>query len=280
MVTDEKTIGKTMYEYMRKNGIPTDRRERKLTQMLNTNGELFVVPNYYLWFLLDNCYFKIDDIEETFIFYRSTAFTNFTNEFMDKKTIAASEQDKKFYKMVMNCSYESDGMNMEKFTKSRMINSDQAFIEHLSPNYVSTTLLTPDIKDSEGNIVKHAMYQVEKKPATFSCTSNLASFFYTLDNAKFWYLNIVFNGIYKCLDMSKLHFIEGVTDSQAWAVAGSPSKHITQAFEEDIIDKAFYNAFANGFFPTSFYTTDGKFPAFDEFREEHPEHEEDRLPAI
>jgi hypothetical protein len=74
--------------------------------------------------------------------------------------------------------------------------------------------------------------------------------------------------------MNKLHFIEGDTDSQVWAVAGSPSKPITQAFEEVIIDKAFYNAFANGFFPTSFYTTDSKFPAFDEFREKHPEHDE------
>jgi hypothetical protein len=193
-----------------------------------------------------------------FIFRKSIAFTNFTNEFMDKKTIAASEQEKKFYKMVMNSSYRSDGMNTEKFTKSHMINSDQAFIEHLSPNFVSTTLLTPDIKDSEGNIVKHAVYQVEKKLATFSCTSNISSFFYTLDNSKFWYLNIVFNGMYKCLDMSKLHFIEGDTDSQAWAVARSPSMPITQVFEEVIIDKGFYNAFANRFFPTSFYTTDGK----------------------
>jgi hypothetical protein len=83
IVTDEKTIGKTMYEYMRENGIPTDRHERKLTQMLNTNGESFVTSNYYLWFLLDNCYFKIEDIEEMFIFHKSTAFTNFTNEFMD-----------------------------------------------------------------------------------------------------------------------------------------------------------------------------------------------------
>jgi hypothetical protein len=185
MVADEKTIGSKMYKYMKDNSIPTDRFETKLTQMLNTNGESFVISNYYLWFLLDNCYFKIDNIEEMFIFHKSTAFTNFTNEFMDKKTIAASEQEKQFYKMVMNSSYGSDVMNAEKFTKSRMINSDQAFIEHLSPNFVSTTLLTPDIKDSEGNIVKHAIYQVEKKPATFSCTSNLASFFYTLDNTKF-----------------------------------------------------------------------------------------------
>jgi hypothetical protein len=97
--------------------------------------------------------------------------------------------------MVMNSSYGSDGVNTEKFTKSLMINSDQAFIEHLSPNFVSTTHLMLDICDDEGNLLKCAVYKVEKRPATFSCTSYLASFFYTLDNVKFWYLNIDFNGI-------------------------------------------------------------------------------------
>jgi hypothetical protein len=40
------------------------------------------------------------------------------------------------------------------------------------------------------------------------------------------------------------------------------------------MNKIFYNIFTNEFFPTTFDTTDGKFPAFNTFREEHPEHEE------
>jgi hypothetical protein len=80
--------------------------------------------------------------------------------------------------------------------------------------------------------------------------------------------------MYKCFDMSKLYFIEEDTDFQAWAVACSPSKPITQAFEEVIIDKAFYNTFANRFFLITVYSTDGKFPEFEDFRKEHPEHDE------
>jgi hypothetical protein len=68
MVTDEKTIGSKMYNYTKDNSISTDRCERKLTQILNTNDKSFVISNYYLWFFLDNCYFKIDDIEEMFIY--------------------------------------------------------------------------------------------------------------------------------------------------------------------------------------------------------------------
>jgi hypothetical protein len=42
----------------------------------------------------------------------------------------------------------------------------------------------------------------------------------TLDNAKYWYLNFIYNFMMQCLNMDKLHFIEGDTDSMYWAVAG------------------------------------------------------------
>jgi hypothetical protein len=208
-----------------------------------------------------------------YIFNDNTAFTKFANEFMDRKTTVSSTSEKLFNKMLMNSSYGGDGMNME-FTRSRMVNSDQAFIIQLSPNFVDTTVITPDIRDDKGNIIKHAVYQVELKPSTFSYNTNLAAFVYTLDNAKFWNLNIVYNGMYKCLDMTVLHFIEGDTDSQAWAVAGSPDKPITQAFEEAIIDKEYYNQFVNAFFLSDFYTTDNKYPLLDSFQKAHPEHPE------
>jgi hypothetical protein len=176
IVTDEKTIGKTMYEYMRKNGIPTDRPERKFTQVLSTYGKLIGITNYYLWFLLNSCYFEIEDIEVMYVFNDNTAFTKFTNKFMNRKTIATTASEKLFSKMIMNSSYCADGMNTENFTRSRMVNSDQAFILQLSPNFVNTTVITPDIRDDKGNIVKHAIYQVELKPKTFSCRTNLTAF--------------------------------------------------------------------------------------------------------
>jgi hypothetical protein len=44
---------------------------------------------------------------------------------------------------------------------------------------------------------------------------------FTLDNAKFWYLKFVYDFLYKCLDMTKVHFVEGDIDSMYMAVAGN-----------------------------------------------------------
>ena len=45
-------------------------------------------------------------------------------------------------------------------------------------------------------------------PKTYKCDTCLQEAVFTLDNAKFWYLNFVYNFMYKCLDMDKIHFIE------------------------------------------------------------------------
>jgi hypothetical protein len=37
--TDEKTIGSPMYKYMKEHNFPTDKKERKLTQLMDTNNE-------------------------------------------------------------------------------------------------------------------------------------------------------------------------------------------------------------------------------------------------
>jgi hypothetical protein len=74
--------------------------------------------------------------------------------------------------------------------------------------------------------------------------------------------------------MDAMHFIEGDTDSQAWAIAGNPDEPITQGFRNVIIDESYYNYFVKAFFPSKFYTTDGKFPEFDRFKERHPDYNE------
>jgi hypothetical protein len=170
-----------MYDYMRSNGIPTDRKETKLTQLLNTNGKHIVITSYYLWFLLDYCYFEIDDVQEMYVFTRNTAFNVFVREFMDKKTIVVVKQEKLFYKLIMNSSYGGDGMNREKFTSSAIVNEDAALIRQLAPNFVNTEMMTPEIKDSEGKIIKYVFYQVEQKPKSFGCDSCLANFVFTLN---------------------------------------------------------------------------------------------------
>ena len=48
--------------------------------------------------------------------------------------------------------------------------------------------------------------------------------------------------MYKCLDMNKIHFVEGDTDSAYWAVAGDVDKDYTQGFDAVIKDVEFYTA--------------------------------------
>ncbi|KAA6373303.1 MAG: hypothetical protein EZS28_031170 [Streblomastix strix] len=72
--------------------------------------------------------------------------------------------------------------------------------------------------------------------------------------------------MYKCLDMTKLHFIEGDTDSAYWAISGRQvpkiyqddqwinkqeyEDNLHQGFKHVIKDLQFYDANARFFFPT------------------------------
>jgi hypothetical protein len=59
--------------------------EKKLTQLLSTMGEYMVFSTYYLWLLLDDFDFKIDDVEEMAVFHRTTCFETWYNEMMSKR---------------------------------------------------------------------------------------------------------------------------------------------------------------------------------------------------
>jgi hypothetical protein len=56
--------------------------------------------------------------------------------------------------------------------------------------------------------------------------------------------------------MSKIHFIEGDTDSMYWAVSGS------YEFKDVILDEKFYNENIYKFAPSGFFTTDNSNPTF------------------
>jgi hypothetical protein len=61
-----------------------------------------------------------------------------------------------------------------------------------------------------------------------------------LDNVKFWYIKFVYDFIYKLIDLSKIHFIEGDTDSLYYTISGNPDEDNHQAFKHVIKYKAFY----------------------------------------
>jgi hypothetical protein len=138
----------------------------------------------------------------------------------------------------MNGAYGYDGMNTEKFSKNRVCNEHDALIcqQHV---------------DFEGPTVQidEDAWIVPLDPRTFTCKTPLQCAYFTLDNAKYWYLNFVYNFMYKCLDMEKIHFIQGDTDSAYWAVAGSIIAGKHQQFEYAVSDRKFYDEHYADWFP-------------------------------
>ena len=55
--------------------------------------------------------------------------------------------------------------------------------------------------------------------------------------------------MYRCLDMDRIHFIEGDTDSAYWAIAGDPDDDFHQQFKHVIRDDEFYDAHVYEWFP-------------------------------
>ena len=55
--------------------------------------------------------------------------------------------------------------------------------------------------------------------------------------------------MYKCLDMDRIHFVEGDTDSAYWAISGNPDEDSSQEFKYVVKDKEFYDKHVYEWFP-------------------------------
>jgi hypothetical protein len=254
LTSEGETIGDTMYNYMQNAGIKTDVREEKLTQLLDTNGEYIVISCYRLWFLLDFCYFEIDDVKEIYVFEKNRAFNPFVTEFMNKRIETNDEAASSFYKTALNGSYGYDGMNQEHYTKSKILTHDELRLKQLRPNFTSSKKLFSGGQEK---------YQVEWLPKFYGCDTFFVEAFFTLDNAKTLYLLFIYTFMYRCLNMDRLHFIEGDTDSMFWGIAGNLSEPRTQAFKYVIKYPEFYNNNVFKWLPADFYCTDeSKIPKF------------------
>jgi hypothetical protein len=121
-------------------------------------------------------------------------------------------------------------MNEEKFSKCSIHNKNTAALKVYSSYFMSARKLNEN------------HYQVQMEREIYNCKTPLIQGFFTLENAKFWYLNFIYNFMYKCLDMSKIHFVEGDSDSMYWAVSGSEDENSEQGFKHVIKDHDFYNA--------------------------------------
>lgn len=240
ILTNKEMIGEYMFDHMEKHELPRNKKERKLTQLLSTHGEFMNFTSYYLWFLIDRCHFIVDDIESVITFTAHKAFNNFVETFMNEriKSLEAKNKGKElFCKISLNGSYGYDGMNTEKYSKVKLCDKRKAQLKQLYDNFISTRELNEDL------------YAVNMNPKTFKCNTCLQEAVFTLDNAKFWYLNFIYNFMYKCLDMDKIHFIEGDTDSSYWAISGNPNEDYHQRFKYVIKDQEFYDKHFYEWFP-------------------------------
>jgi hypothetical protein len=82
-------------------------------------------------------------------------------------------------------------------------------------------------------------YIVEKNYRYYTVDIVLQETVFTLDNAKFWYIKIMYDFMYKWIDMRKVHFIVGDTDSLHYAISGDPEKDCHQKFDHVIRDEVF-----------------------------------------
>jgi hypothetical protein len=132
-----------------------------------------------------------------YVYEEHTGFRSFTEEMTRLRQEAKLRGDGagyEFYKLVLNGSYGNDIMNEEKFSKSQVVAKNLAAMKVFYPYFISARPLNENC------------YQVQMEKSTFNCKTPLIQALFTLENAKFWYLNFIYNFMHKCLDMSRLHF--------------------------------------------------------------------------
>ena len=189
---------------------------------------------------MDRCHFIIDEIEWISVWSAHDGFSPFVTQLMTKRMDAMANKNKGleiFCKTNLNGSYGYDAKNTEKYTKSKLKNRSDTVLEQVYQGFIDTRKLAED------------KYLVTSRPRTYRCDTCLQEAFFTLDNAKYWYLNFYYNFMVRCLDMDKIHFIEGDTDSMYFAIAGNPDADYTQGFNYVIKDQEFYEKHVYEWFP-------------------------------
>jgi hypothetical protein len=111
-------------------------------------GEFMTFSTYYLWQLIDDFKFEIDDVAEMAVFYRTDCFGPWYDEMIKKRIDFMSEVQadgtignrggEQFCKMVMNSSYGFDGLNEEKFNKTALLPKNRALMAQARGNHVNS----------------------------------------------------------------------------------------------------------------------------------------------
>ncbi|KAA6402765.1 MAG: hypothetical protein EZS28_001710 [Streblomastix strix] len=234
----EKVMSEYMYSQAQKHSLPMTNKDRKLTALLNTNGQFMVFNNYYLWLLIDlrliNTYYKAITVFEKNAANEPLVRTMMNLRIQAILTVSSKE---KFNKLIINASYGYDTLNSEKFGKIKILDKADTFIAQHHPNHIGTRRISANT------------FAVQIKPKTATCFTSLQSGVFTLDNAKYLYLNYIYNFMYKCLDRKRFHFVLADTDSIYIAIAGDPAKDCHQQFETIVTDEQFYDQHVYQYLP-------------------------------
>ncbi|KAA6367091.1 MAG: hypothetical protein EZS28_037384 [Streblomastix strix] len=227
-----------MYSQAQKHSLPITKKDRKLTTLLETNGQFMVFNNYYLWLLID-LGFIITDYKAIAVFEKNVAYEPFVRTMMNLRiqAILAGSSKEKFYKLIINASYGYDTLNTEKFGKMKFLDKADTFIAQHHPNYIGTRCISANT------------FAVQIKPKTATYFTSLQSEVFTQDSAKYCYLNYIYNFMYKCLNRKRFHFVLEDTDSIQIVIAGDKDKDCQQQFESIVTDKQFYDQHVYQYLP-------------------------------
>ncbi|KAA6356260.1 MAG: hypothetical protein EZS28_048213, partial [Streblomastix strix] len=171
----EEVIDEYTYSQAQNHSLPTIKKDRKLTTLVDTSGQFMVFNNYYLQLLID-LGFVITDYKAIAVFEKIAAYEPFVRTMMNLRiqAILAGSSKEKFYKLIINASYGYDTLNTEKFGKIKMLDKADTFIAQHHPNHIGTRRISANT------------FAVQIKPKTATCFTSLQSGVFTLDNAKYW----------------------------------------------------------------------------------------------
>ncbi|KAA6399201.1 MAG: hypothetical protein EZS28_005271 [Streblomastix strix] len=237
ITTNKETIGEYMYNHLVEHNLPYDIVERKLTNLVDMNNEVMSFNNYYLWLLIDQFHFITDVIVSVTTFTKHDGFNSFVKEFIYIRYQAKQDKNDglaQFAKIVLNSSFGGDALNSEMYSSTKLLSANKTFMLHMLSNFIKSAEWRDDL------------YAVQIDKENFRCNTCIKCAFFTLDNAKFLYINFLYNFLFKAFDRTKMRTIQLDTDSLTLAIAGN-SRDFTQGLDAIIKDPEFYNK-NKGFF--------------------------------
>ncbi|KAA6400848.1 MAG: hypothetical protein EZS28_003621 [Streblomastix strix] len=163
---------------------------------------------------------------------------------MSKRQDANSQHNdtKALYdKQILNSAFGVEGQNNTKFDRISFNDARHASIKQLNQCHKATRKLSDDKYNSDGELIEEAQYMVRESPRQFQYNKPLQETVFTLDNSKFQYLNFVYNFLYKCIDIDRVHFCNMDTDSMYLAIAGSQIEGYKYGLKYMIKDQLFYD---------------------------------------